>query len=83
MVAMRRHRLPEMETPISLIFVRDRSVMITNDCIAKLTDVANFQGYDLVHTLACETLPGPNVAEPHRNGFLPSSAAFRLSAGRG
>ena len=83
MVAMRRHTLPEMEIPISPIFVRDRSVMITNDCIAKLTDVANFQGCDLVHTLACGTLPGPNVAGPHRDGFLPSSSAFWLSAGRG
>ena len=43
MVAMKRRTPPEMEIPISPIFARDRSVTITNDCIAKLTDVANFQ----------------------------------------
>ena len=57
-----------MQITISPIFGRDRSVMITNDRIAKLTDTANFQDCDLVHTSTRGKLPDLNVTEPHEMG---------------
>ena len=70
MVAMKRHTLPEMEIPISPIFVRDRSVMITNDTETTLRLRRELMS-DSKNNLR-------NISRIHLGGFVRNKAANKL-----